>query len=93
MNESMERREVTFFGHVQGVGFRYTARQISARFEVTGIVMNLPDGSVRLVVEGSPEEIDRFLKALREEMSRLIRSEEVRSASATGEFADFSIRL
>ena len=37
-----ERREVYYFGRVQGVGFRYTARSLARRFEVAGFVRNLP---------------------------------------------------
>ena len=41
---------VIFSGRVQGVGFRYTSNQIAWRFDVTGWVKNLPDGSVQMVV-------------------------------------------
>jgi acylphosphatase len=88
----MQHREVLFFGHVQGVGFRYTARQIASRFAVTGYVVNLRDGSVRVVVEGADDQIDGFLGALNNEMERYIRSTEVHTAAATGDFIDFSIR-
>ena len=53
-----ERREVFYAGHVQGVGFRYTTRSIATQLPVVGLVRNLPDGRVHLVVEGSPEAID-----------------------------------
>ena len=36
-------KQVIFRGRVQGVGFRYTARRIAARYDVTGFVRNLPD--------------------------------------------------
>ncbi len=90
--EFMERREVDYFGRVQGVGFRATARDIASRYDVTGFVRNMPDGSVHLVVEGKTDEIDGFLDDVAHEMARLIRSTEVRRGSATGEFADFSVR-
>jgi acylphosphatase len=88
----MQHREVLFFGQVQGVGFRYTARQIAGRFAVTGYVSNRHDGSVRVVVEGAEDQIEAFLKALNDEMARYIHSTEVHTAPATGEFTDFSIR-
>ena len=51
----------TFRGTVQGVGFRYTVRQIAAEFAVTGYVKNLPDGTVEMVAEGEIRELKRFV--------------------------------
>ncbi|HEX4130985.1 MAG TPA: acylphosphatase [Pirellulales bacterium] len=90
---SHERREVQYFGHVQGVGFRYTARAVAQRFNVTGFVCNLPDGSVRLVAEGRRDELDRFLGAVRDEMGRYIKTVDVQTSAATGGFDGFSIRM
>ena len=87
-----ERREVHYSGRVQGVGFRYTTREIAERFEVSGFVENLPDGRVRLVAEGDPAELDRFLEAVSNRFERYIASADVRSRAATDEFDDFSIR-
>jgi len=54
-----------YHGRVQGVGFRYTTRNISRQFEITGFVRNLTDGTVELVAQGQPGEIDHFLDAVR----------------------------
>lgn len=88
-----ERREVLFSGRVQGVGFRYTTREVARRFAVTGFVTNLPDGRVRLVAEGKPAELDRFVQAVSEAMERYIGHVETERLPVAGEFADFSIRL
>jgi acylphosphatase len=53
-------------GRVQGVGFRYTARQIAMGFDVMGWVRNLPDGQVELLAAGEEEEVEAFLKAIAE---------------------------
>jgi acylphosphatase len=87
-----ERREVYYQGRVQGVGFRYTARNAANRFEVTGYVRNLPDGRVMLVVEGEPAELDRFLGSLEAELDRYIHGKQVTTGPATGEFQRFEIR-
>jgi acylphosphatase len=89
--EFNERRETRFAGKVQGVGFRYTARQIAERFRVTGFVKNTADGRVLLVTEGDSQEIDRFLAALRTEQQRYIQGEESSSGPATLDFIDFAI--
>ncbi len=85
-------RRVVYRGRVQGVGFRYTARHVAARFAVTGWVRNLPDGTVELLAEGEPREVDRFLDALRDEMSGFIRDEQRVELTATGAHHSFDIR-
>jgi acylphosphatase len=87
-----QRRTVHYRGHVQGVGFRYTAQSIAKRYDVTGFARNLPDGQVELVVEGEKHELVAFLDDVRERMVRQIRDERVDTQPATGEFAGFGIQ-
>ena len=87
-----ERRDLLYSGRVQGVGFRYTTREIADRFAVAGYVQNLPDGSVRLVAEGETNELDRFLAAVGAELERYLTDVRSRVAEATGEFASFQIK-
>jgi acylphosphatase len=87
-----QQRQVHFSGHVQGVGFRYTARKIAEGFDVVGYVQNLPDGRVRLVAEGEAEELDRFLRAVDEQMAKYIGDTQVNVRPAGGEFTSFEIR-
>ena len=87
----MERREIYYSGHVQGVGFRYTTRNIAQRYGVTGEVRNLPDGRVRLILEGDAEEIEELSADVRKAMGRHIRDIQVETMPATGQFSDFSI--
>jgi len=94
VSESLsQRRDVLIAGDVQGVGFRYTARQIAAGHAVTGLVRNLRDGRVQIVVEGQPQEIDGFLTALHARMQRYIRTVTANELAATGEFSSFEIRF
>ena len=44
--------QVFYEGNVQGVGFRWTIRQIAKGFDVVGSVRNLPDGRVEMHVGG-----------------------------------------
>jgi acylphosphatase len=87
-----ERREIHFSGRVQGVGFRYTTRQIAERFRVCGFVKNLRDGRVELVVEGDAGELDGFLAAVEGELERYIEHRAVSVLSASGEFDGFEVR-
>ncbi len=87
------RRRSFFRGHVQGVGFRATACWVARGFDVAGYVRNRADGSVELVAEGHPDELDRFLEALHSQMGHLIRqTESVEEPSGSESFQGFTIR-
>ena len=58
-------RRYVITGTVQGVGFRWFARDAAAREGVRGWVRNLADGSVEAVVEGEQGAVDRVEAALR----------------------------
>ena len=92
LETTRQRREILYHGRVQGVGFRYTTRQIAQGFAVTGFVENLTDGQVRLVVEGEAAEIERFLARVGARFQEQVAGSNVRPAVATGEFNDFEIR-
>jgi acylphosphatase len=62
VDSTMERRRVV----VQGVGFRPFIYGQALRWGLTGFVRNDSVG-VTIEVEGSPQALDRFLRALREE--------------------------
>ncbi len=87
------QRTVHFSGHVQGVGFRYTACRLAGGFDVVGIVKNLSDGRVELIVEGEPGEIDRFLDAIRSRMGNHIRNMQIIEAPASGRFNSFNVEF
>jgi acylphosphatase len=92
MSEPTVRREVYFRGRVQGVGFRFTTREIADRFRVVGFVQNLADGRVLLTAEGSPAELDRFVAAITDELDRYVAGYDMTEQPATGEFQDFGVR-
>ena len=60
----MERVTVLYSGRVQGVGFRYTVRQLASGYDVTGTVRNQPDGRVELIAEGARAELKAFLEGI-----------------------------
>lgn len=88
----LERRELFYSGVVQGVGFRYTTAHIARRYEVKGFVRNLADGRVELVVEGAPEELERFLAEVADSFEGMIRGVQVRCLPGVEEFDEFGIR-
>jgi acylphosphatase len=88
----LRRVQVMYSGRVQGVGFRYLTKRVSAGFEVLGIVRNLPDGRVELVVEGDESEINAFRVAIRESgLGPMIRNESELWSEPRGDFRGFEI--
>lgn len=65
----MLAKRVIFEGRVQGVGFRYTVKDLARGFELCGWVKNLADGSVEMQVMGEPNEVESFIKEIAEESS------------------------
>ena len=83
---------IFYSGKVQGVGFRYTTRNVAMGYEVTGQVKNLPDGRVELLAEGSQEELEAFLEGIRESgLGHFISNEELAWEEPQGQFRGFEI--
>lgn len=60
-----ERRyQIIFSGIVQGVGFRYEAWLIAQKLELTGFAENLPDGDVRMEIQGPKNRILHLIKCM-----------------------------
>jgi acylphosphatase len=91
---TVERRRLNIYysGRVQGVGFRYTVKNVAAGFEIAGLVRNLPDGRVELVAEGVRAELAAFRDAIRGAgLAGFINREEVSWNEAQNEFHGFEI--
>jgi acylphosphatase len=90
----LKRSQIIYSGRVQGVGFRYTVRQLAHGFDVVGFVRNLDDGRVEMIIEGEGEELGRFIQHVAEsDLAPYIRQTSVTSQPPTGEFRSFSIQL
>ncbi len=90
--QTIHRRLYHYAGRVQGVGFRYTVKNIALRFNVQGYVKNLADGRVELCVEGAEGELDQFAGEIAAKMEGFIRRVDVQEQPVAGTFAGFSIR-
>lgn len=58
-------RHVLVSGRVQGVGFRWYAREKGAELGLAGWVKNLPDGRVEAMLEGEPRAVESMVAWLR----------------------------
>ena len=58
----MKRIIINVYGLVQGVFFRYTTRKVARKLGLTGIVKNMPDGSVFIEAEGPEDKLKELLR-------------------------------
>ena len=58
------RKHLIFYGQVQGVGFRWRARQAAHAFGCTGWCRNEWDGTVVMEIQGEAEQINQVIQAL-----------------------------
>ena len=89
----VKRYEVIFSGMVQGVGFRFSARNLAIRYKIKGVVMNLPDGKVKLLAQGQREDLDDFLHDLKDEFKRYIEDYSLHECEASESYKDFQIKF
>ncbi len=81
-------RTVHFSGRVQGIGFRASAESIAREHDVAGTVENLPDGRVRMVVQGPSEEVYGYLASIDRELGRHVTAKDEVEVGPNERFAD-----
>ena len=89
----MIARQYLFAGRVQGVGFRYSTKNLAKGFDVLGWVKNLPDGRVELQIQGDEEELDEFIQELQDSpLGHHIQDQEERTVPLLDNVHGFSIQ-
>lgn len=87
----MERKQIRFYGRVQGVGFRYHAKHAASALGLTGWVRNEYDGSVMMEVQGEDVLIERMLQTLNRDMYIDIQSMEVKKIAIDNDEKSFRV--
>lgn len=88
----MIRKQIKFYGRVQGVGFRYKARYTADALSLTGYVHNEYDGSVRMEVQGEEAMIDRLIQTLQQDRYIDIRDMDIKILALCEEERCFRVR-
>ena len=88
----MIQNEVHYTGRVQGVGFRFTTQRVAGRHSIAGFVENLPDGRVRVIVQGTEAAVRDFLSDVESTMSDCIREVDLQNQPVSARFGAFEIR-
>ena len=82
---------VIFKGRVQGVGFRYTTQRIAGRYDLTGYVRNLPDGTVEALLQGTESNIGACMDEIKEYFSGYLRDIKTTGQPVNSQYHDFRI--
>ena len=82
------RKHITFYGWVQGVGFRYRARHAAELYGCTGWVRN---GSVTMEIQGTEEAIDNVILAI--EAGRYVKIENMYSQTIPLDEDEYGFRM
>lgn len=65
-------------GHVQGVGFRFSAQQKANEYQLGGWVKNREDGTVEMEVEGPEKQINQYLSEIKKGFHRFIQVDNIK---------------
>jgi acylphosphatase len=85
------RCKIIYSGRVQGVGFRWNVADVIASFALTGMVKNLDDGTVQVILEGKQNEINLGRDAIEERMKGYWVRNEIECQEEAPHFSEFSI--
>ena len=63
---TLKELHITISGWVQGVSFRIWTKRLAQQLGVNGWVRNMEDGRVEIVAQGTPEQLTKLRKLIKE---------------------------
>lgn len=84
-------KHIIFTGQVQGVGFRFTAFNIANRYNLSGMVRNISNGSVEMVAQGEAGDIGLCINEIMESFQGYIRDVKINEVPTDPKYTDFKI--
>ena len=84
--------EAVVTGQVQGVRYRVFVQDSAMTLDLLGSVQNMPNGTVRVIAEGTPDVLKEFVEYLHEgSLQAKVESVAIDWGTATGTFEEFSV--
>ncbi|HCX65442.1 MAG TPA: acylphosphatase [Eubacteriaceae bacterium] len=74
----MKRLRIIVEGRVQGVGFRWFAKETAKRYELTGSVKNKMDGTVEIHAQGEEKSLENYKKKIEQGPNTFAKVENIR---------------
>lgn len=86
--------KITVEGRVQGVGYRWFAKEVADKLKLNGTVENLDNGKVYIYAEGDRDTIHEFIAQLKKGPS-LSRVTDIQTqwGEYSGQYSDFRILI
>ena len=88
---SQTAKRIIFVGRVQGIGFRFTALDIANRYRLTGMVRNVPDGTVEMIAQGPSDDIADCIRDIKEAFGDYIRETKTEEVPPDPQYTNFKI--
>jgi acylphosphatase len=87
----MVAKHVIFIGHVQGVGFRFTAHRMANRHQIAGFVRNCSDGTVEMLAQGAAEDIEGCIRDIEGAFAGYVKQTLTDEVAPDPRYTDFKI--
>jgi len=87
----MNNYKITIFGRVQGILFRKFIQKTAIKNNIKGIVRNLKDGSVQIIINTTNENLNIFIKKIKKYNLAIINNLQVEKINLEKEFTGFKI--
>lgn len=92
-DETLQQVHAIVHGAVQGVSFRYYTVLEAERLGVVGWVRNVPDGTVEVTAQGTPDQLQAFVEFLHQgSPSAAVTRVSVTTQPVISRFTQFSVR-
>lgn len=90
----MKHISANIYGHVQGVGFRYTTMSYAKQLNLTGYVQNMDDGSVHIEAQGGDDKLSQLIDAIKNGLDQFADVTKVNvKEKALTDYSDFNVKL
>ncbi len=84
-------KRIVFSGRVQGVGFRFTIFHTANRYDLTGCVRNVDNGTVEMIAQGRAGDITNCLNDIKKSFAGYLRDTAIEDIAFDPKYEDFKI--